>query len=416
MKHRSLTVAARNRTRLSPHVLVLLLALAPFCRAADTVAVLPLFNTDEAQSSNLDWIGESAAETIHESLSTAGLLVLAREDRAEVYRRLSLRAGVVLTKASVIKIGETLDAGEVIFGSYKVEGAESGAASPTNLQSNIRLTIYVIDLKKMHEMPAIEQYGPLNNLSQMQMKLAWGLLNQLAPDRVPGETEFLRERPPVRVDAMESYVRGLMSPNPEQKMKLFTQAVKLDDHFSQPNFQLGRIQFQKKDYKGAGAWLAKVTKNDSHYMEANFLLGICRYYEGDFDGAIQQFRMVAAEVPLNEVYNDLGAALSRKDDNAALENFGKALEGDEGDPDYWFNTGYALWKQRQFEQAAQHFRAVLDRSRNDQDATTMLGRCLKMEGPRPGDTRSEGRERIKTTFEDSAFRQLQAELKGKGAK
>jgi len=125
-----------------------------------------------------------------------------------------------------------------------------------------------------------------------------------------------------------------MSPNPEQKTKLFTQAVKLDDHFSQPNFQLGRMQFQKKDYKGAGAWLARVTRNDSHYMEANFLLGICRYYEGDFDGAIQQFRMVAAEVPLNEVYNDLGAALSRKDDNAALENFGKALEGDEGDPDY----------------------------------------------------------------------------------
>jgi tetratricopeptide (TPR) repeat protein len=79
----------------------------------------------------------------------------------------------------------------------------------------------------------------------------------------------------------------------------------------------------------------------------------------------------------------------------------------------WFNTGYALWKQRQFDQAAEKFRAVLDRSRNDQDATAMLGRCLKMEGPRPGDTRSEGRERIKTTFEDSAFRQLQAELKGK---
>jgi hypothetical protein len=41
----------------------------------------------------------------------------------------------------------------------------------------------------------------------------------------------------------------------------------------------------------------------------------------------------------------------------------------------------------------------------------MLGYCLKSEGPRAGDPRSEGRERIKTTFEDSAFRQLQAELR-----
>jgi hypothetical protein len=42
----------------------------------------------------------------------------------------------------------------------------------------------------------------------------------------------------------------------------------------------------------------------------------------------------------------------------------------------------------------------------------MLGYCLKAEGPRAGDTRSEGRERLKTAFEDSAYRQLQAELRG----
>ncbi len=390
--------------------LTCLLLAASFCKAADTVAVLPLFNTDEAKSSNIDWIGESAAETIHESLSAAGLLVLAREDREEVYHRLSVRAGVVLTKASVIKIGETLDAGQIIFGEYKVEGADSGT---TTVQSNMRMTIRVIDLKKLRELPSIEQSGPLESLNQMEMRLAFALLKQLAPERTQGEAEFLRDHPAVRVDAMESYVRGLMSGNREQQEKLFAQAVRLDDHFSQPNFQLGRISFLKKDYRTAASWLAKVTRNDSHYMEASFLLGICRYYENDFDGAIQQFRMVAAEVPLNEVYNNLGAALSRKNDSAALENFSKALEGDEGDPDYWFNTGYALWKQRRFDQAAEKFRAVLDRSRNDQDATAMLGRCLKMEGPRPGDARSEERERIKTAFEDSAFRQLQAELKSK---
>jgi tetratricopeptide (TPR) repeat protein len=381
------------------------------CQGADTVAVLPLFNSDEAQSPNLDWIGESSAETIHESLSGAGVLVLEREEREEVYRRLSLRAGVVLTKASVIKIGETLDAGEVIFGEYKVDGAADGTA---NLQSNIRLTIHAIDLKKFREAAAFEQSGPLEMLSQMQMKLAWYVLKQITGSGTPGsEAEFLKDRPAVRVDAMESYARGLMSASPEQKTRLFTQAAKLDDHFSQPNFQLGRMLFQKKEYKSAAPWLAKVMKADPHYMEADFLLGICRYYDGDFEAAIQQFRMVAAEVPLNEVFNNLGAALSRKNDAAALENFNKALGGDDADPDYWFNVGYALWKQRQFDKAADNFRAALDRAPDDQEATSMLGRCLKMEGPRPGDVRTEGRERIKTAFEDSAFRQLQAELKNK---
>jgi tetratricopeptide (TPR) repeat protein len=377
-------------------------------RAADTIAVLPLFNVDERNSPNLDWIGESVCETIDEALSSSGLLVLPREDREEVYKRLSLRTGVVLTKASVLKIGETLDAGQIVFGELRVDGAESGA---TSLKSNLRLVVRVIDLKKFQQGAEFVQTGSLENLSQMETKLAWMLLRQLAPESAPSEETFFHDRAPVRVDAMESYVRGLMAPGEEQKLKLFTQAAHLDEHFSQPNFQLGRTLFAKKDYKTAGQWLAKVTKGDSHFLEAAFLRGICRYRESDFDGAIDQFKMVADEIPLNEVYNDLGAALSRKNDPGAAENFKKALDGDEGDPDYWFNLGYSLWKQGRFELAATHFRAVLDRAPGDTEATIMLGRCIKMEGPRAGDPRSDGRERIKTTFEDSAYRQLQAELK-----
>jgi tetratricopeptide (TPR) repeat protein/TolB-like protein len=385
-----------------------LLLASSFCPAADTIAVLPLFNLNQNKSPNLDWIGESVAETIHESLSASGLLVLPREDREKVYGRLSLRTGVVLTKASVIKIGETLDAGHVIFGDLRVEGAELAA---TSLKSNLHLVIRTIDLKKFHAGPDLVENGALENLSQMETRLAWALLRQLAPDRAPSKEAFFEGRAPVRVDAMESYVRGLMAPSDEQKVMLFTQATRLDDHFSQPNFQLGRILFLKKDYKTAGQWLAKVSKGDSHFLEGSFLRGICRYQEADFDGAVDQFKMVAAEIPLNEVYNNLGAALSRKNDAGAMDNFKRALDGDVADPDYWFNFGYSLWKQGKFALAAEKFRAVLDRSPTDQEATIMLGRCIKMDGPRPGDPRSDGRERIKTAFEDSAFRQLQAELR-----
>ncbi len=384
--------------------------LAGSCYATDTIAVLPFFNLNEANSSSLDWIGESVAENIHESLSSGGLLVLAREDREEVYRRLSVRTAVVLTTASVIKIGETLDAGQAVYGDYKVESPEPGAAG---LKSKIRIAVHVIDLRKFRQASSFEQSGPLENLSQMEMELSWMVLKQFAPESAPSESLFMQGRPAIRVDAMESYVRGLGTANAEQRTKLFTQAARLDEHFSQPNFQLGRMLFAKRDYKGATAWLSRVTRIDSHYMEASFLLGICRYHEADFDTAVQQFRMVVAEIPLSEVFNDLGAALSRKNEPAALENFRKALEGDETDPDYWFNVGYSLWKRGEFGEAADKFRAVLDRSRDDQEATIMLGRCLQKDGPRQGDPRSDGRERIKTVFEDSAFRQLQAELKAK---
>lgn len=383
---------------------------AALCQAADTIAVIPLFNLNESKSPDLDWIGESVAETIHESLSSVGLLVLAREDREEVYHRLSLRTGVVLTRASVLKIGETLDAGQVVFGEFQVEGADLAATSP---KSNLRLVARIIDLKKLRQGPEFLETGPLENLSQMETRLAWTLAHQLAPESAPTQEEFFRSRPPVRVDAVESYIRGLTAANLDQKLKLFQQAARLDEHYSQPAFQLGRMFFHKKDYKTSDQWLVKVSKTDSHFLEATFLRGICLYYEGDFDGAINQLSLVAGEIPLNEVYNDLGAAFSRKNDPAATEYFNKALQGDEGDPDYWFNVGYSLWKQGKYALAAEKFRAVLDRKQDDSEATIMLGRCIKMDGPRAGDARSDGRERIKTTFEDSAWRQLQAELKGK---
>jgi tetratricopeptide (TPR) repeat protein len=279
------------------------------------------------------------------------------------------------------------------------------------MNAPLKLTLHVIDLTRMQPGKDLEQNGALAELSVLQSHLAWMLLKQLAPESTPAEDLYLKLRAGVRLDAMESYVRGLMAPTPQLRTRLFSQAVKLDGQFSQAQFQLGRIEFDNHEYKKAAEWLARVSKNDFHYMEASFRLAICRIYSGDYDAAIQLLRMVSNEFPLNEVYNNLGVALSRKNDSGAGASFLKAIEGDQADPDYWFNAGYALWRFGQYPAAADRFRAVLDRAAGDQEATIMLGRCLKNEGPRGNDLRGGGRERIKTAFEDSAFRQLQAELR-----
>jgi tetratricopeptide (TPR) repeat protein len=382
--------------------LALLLLLACSAHAADTFAVLPLFNP--SNQSNLDWIGESAAETIRESLNSEGFLTLSREDRVEVFRRLSIRPGAVLTIASVIKAGETLDAGVVIYGDYESKTGAGGAKT-------IRLTVKMINLKRFKEIGPFEQVGAVEDLSLLETKLAWQLIKQLGPRSSESEEEFLKARPPVRIDAVELYIRGLLSSVTEQKQKMFTQAAELAPRYSQPAFQLGLIYWDKKDYKNAGQWLERVTKADSHYMESLFLHGLCKVNEGEYLDAIKDFQTVAAEVPLNEVYNNLGAAQSRDNIFGAEINFKKALQGDEADPDYWFNMGYLEWKNGAYFQAADKFRAVLDRSPEDVEAKTFLGRCLAKEGQRPGDTKTIGRERLKYLFEDSAFRQLQAEMK-----
>ena len=130
-----------------------LAALAALCCGvlpASTSLVLPFFN--HAKSANLDWIGESITESVNDSLASSGLLTLDRNDRLEGCRRLELRPGAEFTHASIIKVGQALDASSVVYGSYEL------LPDPANTQSkgSLRLTARIIDLKHMQQGPEFE--------------------------------------------------------------------------------------------------------------------------------------------------------------------------------------------------------------------------------------------------------------------
>jgi len=385
-----------------------LLAGISFClppaRAA-TYVVLPFFNVSKRP--NLDWIAESLAESVREALSSEGLMALDRDERVEVYRRLSIRPYTLLTKASIVRIGEELDAGQVIFGQFDLKPVPDSAAKS---RGSLQITARVLDLEHMKQGPEFREVGALEDLATLQEHLAWQMLQFVKPRGAPSETEFRERHTAVRVDAVESYVRGLLATNPDDKHRFFTQAARLDPHYSLPDFQLGRLLWSKKDYNSAAEWFAKVAPADAHYHEATFFLGLCRFETGDFAGAQAAFQSVARVVPLSEVYNNLGAAESRANLPAAVEDFRKALEGDASDPVYQFNVGYALWRSGSFPAAAERFRAVLAHDPDDDQAALLLARCEKQTGPRPGDARTEGLERLKTNYEESAYWQLKALL------
>ena len=379
---------------------------------AETVLVLPFANG--SKSANLDWIGESIAENVREALASEGVLVLDREDRLEACRRLSVRPGALLTRATVIKIGQALDASKVIHGQFDLTPpAPAAGAAPSPTRGSLRITARILNLEALKQGPEYAETGPLEDLAAVETRLSWQTLQFIAPKSAPSEQEFLAARPPLRVDAVENYVRGLLASSAEQKHRFFTQAARLDERYSQPCFQLGKIYWERKDYRAAATWLARVRRSDSHYLEAQFFLGLCRYYTGDFNFSSQCFQSVAVWVPLNEVWNNLGAAQSRLGMRAAAENFRKALEGDSADPDYHFNLGYVLWKNGEFDAAADSFRAALERNPNDAEATTFLGRALRKDEARQGDSRTQGRERLKTNYEETAYRQLKAALESR---
>ncbi len=371
---------------------------------ADNYLVLPFFNL--SRNSNLNWIGESFAESVREALSSEGLTALDRDDRVEVYRRLSLRPYALLTKASVVKMGEELDAEQVVFGQFDLTPLLDSAVKS---KGSLQITAKVVDLKHYKQGPEFREVGALEDLAALEGHLAWQVLHFVKPN-ASTEEEFRKRHPAMRLDAIESYIRGLLASGADEKHRLYTQAVRLDSRYSQPCFQLGRLFWRKKEYKTAADWFQKVAPADAHYNEATFFLGLSRYHSGDYAEAQTAFQQVLKAAPLSEVYNNLGAAQSRLNLPLALNNFQKALEGDESDPAYQFNVGYALWRRGDFQAASQSFHTLLDRDPNDLQARLLLARSDKQSGPRPGDPRTEGLERLKTNYEESAYRQLKAVL------
>ena len=390
-----------------------LVLLAGFQARADTAAVIPFWNDAHP---NLKWIGESIAETVREALGSRGLLTLERNDIQEAYRRLGLNGRGALSEASAIKIGEALDAEQVVFGSF--EFAPSPGPAGAGPRGSLKISGRILDRRRIRLGPEFVETGALEDLATLQAHLAWRVLVLLAPTLAPPESDFRTVRAPIRLDAEENYVRGLLARDAEQKEKYFLQAARLDARFTHPCYQLGQIHYQRKEYRQAADWLEKVGTDDIHYREANFLLGLARFQSGDYPGAQKAFQMIVAAVPLSEVFNDLGAAESRRNLPQAVDDFRKALEGDPNDVVYHFNLGYALWKKGDFAAAADRLRTVLDRDPQDQPAALLLDRCLKKQGLHPGGTHTAdahllGLERLKTNYEERAYWQLKAMLEPK---
>ncbi|MBC7925379.1 MAG: tetratricopeptide repeat protein [Bryobacteraceae bacterium] len=393
-----------------------LAALLVLCAAvpssAETCLVLPFHNL--SSDPNLSWIGESLSASVQEALASEGIIVLDRQAREEAFRRLSVRPAVQLTRATIVRIGESLDADQVIYGTFGF--TEPGDPALRKIQGTLRVEAHVLNLRKTSQGPQFSETGALEDLARLQNHLAWQSLRIVMPDSAPSEEAFRASRPVIRVDAIESFIRGLLSPAPDSKLRLISQAARLDPRYSQAHFELGRIHFNQKSWKAASESFLKVPASDVFFREATFFLGLCRYRLGEFTSAAKAFQTVAESVPLNEVWNNLGAAQSRSSQSEALASFQKALEGDPGDPDYHFNVGYLLFRKGELDEAAERFRAVLDRRPDDTEATTLLGRSLKKVPGKIVPTLPDGLERLKESYEESVWLQLKAVLEPRRSK
>lgn len=388
----------------------LLLFLISFCListhlSAATILVLDFHNT--SQYPDLNWVGESISQTLIEEFAGKGEIALDRATRLEGMRRLSLRRGAEFTKATLIRLGQTLDADEICYGSYDVTLPRPDAALK---EGAIQMSAHILDLRKLHDGPQTSEAGQLSELSRLEAHLSWTLIKYLQPSTNYPEDQFLSEHKRTRLDAEESYIRGLLSTNQDQRQKWFLQAAQLDPQFTSPDFELGKLALDHKEYKQAVAWLQKVPATQPRYADARFDMGLAAYRVGDYTAAANYFRELVKTFPLNEVYNDLGAAENQLGLPVAIDEFRHALDGDPNDLIYQFNLASALLRNNYFEEAGKRLQTLVQESPDDEEAASLLLRAQQRETSPPG-AKPLAPERLKENFEPTAFRQLKSLLK-----
>jgi tetratricopeptide (TPR) repeat protein len=386
-------------------VLLILSALISLPAQSATLLILPFQNNSSYEDVN--WIGKSITETLYTELGSRGQIVLDRTVLQEGLSRLTLRADARFTKATIIKLGQTLGADYVIYGEYDIHLR----AGETKLnKSDISVTSHLIDLRKFREGQLVSESGNLAELSRMEEHLSFMYASMLQPEAGYQPEQFTTPDKLIRLDAKESYVRGLLSASTDQKIKWFEQASALNRSYASPAFELGKLYLRRKDFRQASDWLLKVPAGHPNYLEARFKLGLAAYGSADYRAAANYFKEVSQTVPLSEVYNNLGAAESRLNQAAAIEDFQRAAEGDPADFTYSFNLSLALYKAGRFEETMDRLKTLVERTPEDTEANSLLARAEQREPYAAANGRPPGVERIKENFDETAFKELKAML------
>ena len=357
--------------------------------------VVPFENQSKAPG--IKWISDSFPELLQERLNSATLFVLPREDRLRAYDRLGIPVELHPSRATLYRIAEQLDVDYVVLGLYRFDGR------------TFTTTAQLLDMRRPHLLPEINESGPLIQLIDVQTALAWDILHALRPEISVTRQEYVAAAPPIRLDAFENYIRGVIAPTAEEQIQHFREAVRLNPAYPEALLQLGKAYYGERQYEQAIPALARVSEDNPLAREANFYLGLAAYHQGDYPRAESAFRFVAARLPLAEVYNNLGVVNSRGDRKTAAQYFQKAIDADPNEPDYHFNLAIELYRTGDAAGASRQLRETLSLRPSDTATKSLLDAinpdAAAQRAVVPANQKTP-LERIRANYDESSFRQL----------
>jgi len=365
------------------------------------VLVLPFDN--RSGQSNLGWIGDSFPYTLDQRLTSVGFLTIGRDDRQYALEHLGLPSDFRPSRATTIRIAQTLDADYVVVGSFNVENGR------------IQVQAQILEVNQLRMSEPLTDSAELSRLFDVENAIAWKLAQRMDPHFAVAEQTFLAAAGGVRLSSFEDYIRGTSAPTSDERLKRLNAAVTETPDYTAALLALGKEQYTARQYEAAAATLAKVPSTDRVALEAGFYGGLARFNTAKYAEAASAFAFVATRLPLPEVVNDQGVAESRQGKDAA-PLFQQVIAADPNDADYHFNLAVALLGRSDIAGSTREVQVALSLHSDDPEATELLARLEATHGSTANLKTIVGADgfqpttRIRRTWSEASFRQVAFQL------
>src|ERR1700731_1803972 len=166
-------------------------------------------------SPRLDWLGEGLEELTIQALSSGGQQVYSHAGRTTELERDGVPFSAKLSRASMLRVAQDLDADFVIFGSFSSDG------------KTLTIDSRILRTDPLALLPSVRETGPLESLIEMQSKVVWRNLSENHRASRPTFAKFSKVQPPLRLDPFEHYIRGLLANEDEPRVRELGEAWRL---------------------------------------------------------------------------------------------------------------------------------------------------------------------------------------------
>jgi tetratricopeptide (TPR) repeat protein/TolB-like protein len=376
--------------------------------------VFPFENS--GASPRFDWLGEGLEELTIQYLSDGGEQVYSHAGRARELERYGLPNSAKLSRATMLRIAQDLDADFVIFGTFASDG------------TSLNVDAHVLRIDPPALLPAVHETGGLNSLMDLQSHVVWRALSANNKSYPLTQNEFAKTLRTLRLDAFEHFVRGLLATDDEPRLRELREAARLEPAWPDPAFALGETYAARADCNSALPWFSRVPKTHQRYVEAVFATGVCRLQLNQPEKAEEVFTSLQASLRNNpapgsaasnslsgadlpEILNNLGIALSRQGKApAAQSDLQRATELDPDEDDYPFNLGLLAYRANDFAGAVAAFQEASEREPDNPEDRALLILALERSGKKV--EADEERETVAEALGPNALPTIHIDAKG----